>query len=776
VAAEDGSPSGLAVELVREAARRRGISLQWINVNRSSEAALRARQVDLWPIITITPERLKFLHLSEPYVEVEHTLLVRGDSPFANAKHLSSGRITLANVALDGVLLKRFLPGATPLSRRNPRLAIEDVCSKLSDAAFMDVYTAISTLLAQPDCAGTALRWIPVPNAQTQLGVGATPEAGAAADAIRGEIGAIARDGTAAPIIEKWGFTPAQNLISLEALVDARRRAAQLAGLAALFALLLGLACWQTLRVIRERDRTLRTEKALRDSDQKLRLISRNLKEMVLAFDMDRKLLYANPAIEAVTGYSLDEYYQRGFIDWVHPDDRDRMMGHWSELYAGSAFEEEEYRLVTKQGVTKWISATWGPFRDEDGRQIGVQGSERDITDRKQAELALLEAQRRSEQSQRLESIGRLAGGVAHDFNNLLTVISGYGDLIYTTLSSRDPLREQVDQIRTAGARGADLVRQLLAFSRKQVIDPKLLSLNDVIRSSEGMFRRLLGEDIELAIKLHPSLALVMADAGQMHQVLMNLLVNAKDAMPDGGRVYVETSSAEIDESYVARIPYATVGPAAVLQVTDSGMGMDPETCKRIFEPFFSTKGPGGGTGLGLATVYGIVRQSQGWINLYSEPGKGASFKIYLPIPLDQTVSPAPATQTVSVAAGTGTVLVVEDQQDVRTFAVHVLEAQGYRVLSAPDGNAALALADSHAGEIHLLVTDVVLPGINGRQLAELMSGRRSALKVLYTSGYPQDVIAKRGVLDADVDYLPKPYSADALTSRVRSALRPADA
>jgi CheY-like chemotaxis protein len=285
------------------------------------------------------------------------------------------------------------------------------------------------------------------------------------------------------------------------------------------------------------------------------------------------------------------------------------------------------------------------------------------------------------------------------------------------------------------------------------------------------MFQRLLGEEIQLIVKLQPDLGPVLADSGQMHQVLMNLLVNARDAMPDGGKVFIETADAEITEAYVAEHPEAVAGPAVLLEVTDSGVGMDEETQKNIFEPFFTTKDPSAGTGLGLATVYGIVKQSSGWILLYSEPGKGSSFKIYLPRIANGVLEQSNGEGDGRQVGGSETVLVVEDQEEVRSYAVHVLKAYGYQVLAAHDGPSALTAAETHPGPIHVLLTDVVLPGMNGKQLADRLTGLRPELKVLYTSGYTRDVIAHRGVLDADVAYLAKPYSPEALAAKMREVI-----
>ena len=760
----NGAPTGLAVDLVRQAARRRGIRLQWIFWKDTSESALLSKSADLWPLLTITPERLEHLHLSEPYLETERSMLVRADSSYRKLQDLATATVGLANPPLEGPILRALLPHARLLARQTPQSVIEDLCEQRTDSAFVDSYAAISVLIEKPACAGHSLRWIVVPQTRLRAGIASTFEAFAAADALRAEIGAMAREGQLAPIVAQWEFTPVQKLESMEELVDARRSATRLAAVAVLFALLLVLTCWQTVRITRERNRSRRTERALREVEQKLRLTANNLREMVLAYDMDRNLIYANPAAETLTGYSVADLQKTGFIDWVHPDDRPRMLGFWEKLFQGSSFQDEEYRLVAKDGRVKWAAASWGPLLDEAGRQVGVQGSERDISEHRALQEQYLQAQK-------MESIGRLAGGVAHDFNNLLTVINGYSDIVFRALDAQDPLRQSVDQIRKAGERAAGLTQHLLAFSRKQIAQPRPLDLNALVADSERMLRRVLGEDIELVVTLSPNLGLVMADPGHMHQILMNLVVNARDAMPDGGRLTIETAEVDLDAGYVAEHPSMTPGPHVLLAVTDTGIGMDEETTKHIFEPFFTTKGVGQGTGLGLATVYGIVKQSQGWIWVYSEPGKGTSFKIYQPridactLPMEAAVPPKAPSRAFE------TVLVVEDQAEVRALTKQALESHGFRVFDAPDGAAALALVKSYTKPIHLVITDVVLPGMNGKELAEQLQRLRPGIKVLFTSGYPRDVIAHRGVLDPGLAYIGKPYSPDAIAAKVREVL-----
>ena len=640
----NGNPEGISIDLVAEAARRRGIALEWIYWPDTSESALERKSVDLWPLITITAARLERFHISQPYLQHEHCLLVRDDSPYNKVSELANGSIGMANVSIDAVSLARVLPSARPAPQSGIREVLDDVCHGVTNAAFMDRYTAISALLQESGCDGHKLRWLPVPQLQTRLGVGSTFEASDVADAIRQEIGVLADEGKIPEVFGQWGFMSGQDVASVESLLNARRRETRLYAVAAVFALMFALACWQTISLMREKTRSQQTEEALRVS-------------------------------------------------------------------------QERYM-----------------------------------------------------QAQKMESIGRLAGGVAHDFNNLLTVINGYSDLLFNQLPEGDPRRAQANEIRKAGVRAADLTRQLLAFGRKQVGRPRSLNLNSVVGESENMLRRLLGEDVKLITRLEPSLGLVLADPGHIHQVVMNLAVNARDAMPDGGTLLIETANANLDSQDAAAQPESKPGPAVRLSVHDTGNGMDEKTRKNIFEPFFTTKG-NKGTGLGLATVYGIVQQNHGWIGVSSKPGQGSTFQVYLPRVAGTNEPALPVLVSTGNRKGTETILVVEDQDEVRDFAVQALANRGYRVLQAADGPGALALAERHTGIIDVLLTDVVLPGMNGRELAEHFKTRRPGIKLIYTSGYAQDIIANRGVLHSGVAYIHKPYTADEIANKVREAI-----
>jgi nitrogen-specific signal transduction histidine kinase len=389
-----------------------------------------------------------------------------------------------------------------------------------------------------------------------------------------------------------------------------------------------------------------------------------------------------------------------------------------------------------------------------------------DITDRKNLEEQL-------RQAQKMEAVGRLAGGIAHDFNNLLMVIQGYADLLADRFPAGDPVRRNVEQIQMAGQRASSLTRQLLAFSRKQMLAPTVISVHTVVADMEKILRRLIGEDVQLETSSMPDLWLVKADRSQIEQVIMNLAVNARDAMPKGGRLTIETANVELDAAFSRHAVVMAPGKYVMLAVTDNGSGMDAETQAHLFEPFFTTKEKGKGTGLGLATVYGIVKQSGGYIWVYSEPGRGTTFKIYLPKIEEQVGLKHYKDGGSSSAAlrGSETVLLVEDEDGVRQLARDYLRTNGYAVIEAPDGETALELAAKHQGPIHVLMTDVIMPGISGRELAQRIGEIRPDIKVLYMSGYTDQSVVHHGILESDAVLLQKPFTMATLASKLREIL-----
>jgi len=645
-----------------------------------------------------------------------------------------------------------------------------------------------------------------------------------------------------------------------------------------------------------------------------LRLIANNLAEMVMAYDMDRRLVFVNPAVETLTGYSTAELEKSNFICWIHPNDQQRMLRLWDELFEGRSFHEEEYRLITKDGRMKWAVSSWTPIFGDNGRQVGVQGRELDISQRKLAEAAhhhsdeklradqeryralfenspfpmweedfsdvrqyvgklvasgisdvrthlkanraaveecvrrvqVLDVNRaarefygaatkqellaglsslfdegaletfrdeiaalaegrasfqaefaartlqgderlvhmivsivdsaRSDwsrvvvaffditdrkrleeqlvQSQKMESLGRLAGGIAHDFNNLLTVINGYSDWMLMEMAPENPFHSRLKEVRAAGARCAELTQQLLAFSRKQIVRPGPLDLNDLVKESRAMLDRILGDDVRICTVLAPELGTVTADRSQMHQVLMNLAVNAREAMPGGGTLTIETRN----------MPDP---PEVVLEMRDTGQGIDETTRRHLFEPFFTTKKDRKNTGLGLATVFGIVSHAGGRIEVHSQPGEGAAFRIYLPRAQSPAEKPAAVT-AVRPQRGTGVVLVVEDRDDVRSLICRMLEELGYRVLSASAGAEAVALARLHPDPVPLLLTDVVMPGMNGREVAEELQRLYPSMKAIFMSGYTDRILNDSGTLEGGGFYLQKPFTLSQLAGILR--------
>jgi nitrogen-specific signal transduction histidine kinase/DNA-binding NarL/FixJ family response regulator len=388
----------------------------------------------------------------------------------------------------------------------------------------------------------------------------------------------------------------------------------------------------------------------------------------------------------------------------------------------------------------------------------------RDITEYKRLQAQFM-------QSQKMEAIGLLAGGVAHDFNNLLNVINGYCELILDDLPADDPKRGDLEQIRHAGKRAASLTSQLLAFSRKQILQPEVLDLNAAITEMSTMLRRLIGEDIELVAINQPDLGMVNADPGQIQQILMNLAANARDAMPQGGKLTIETSNVDLDGGHFHGYPEVAAGPYVMLAISDSGIGMDEATKAHLFEPFFTTKGKGKGTGLGLSTIYGIVKQSNGFIWVYSEPGKGTAFKIYFPRTKSRAAAPANERTLELGSQEVETILLAEDEPSVRSLAARVLRERGYTVLEASNGKEALDVVRGYAGEIHLVLTDVVMPGMSGKDLVSQIEASRPGIKALYTSGYTDDAIVHHGTLDSGVAFLQKPFSVESLTRKVWEAI-----
>jgi two-component system cell cycle sensor histidine kinase/response regulator CckA len=503
-----------------------------------------------------------------------------------------------------------------------------------------------------------------------------------------------------------------------------------------------------------------RAEAALRASEERFRALVENSFDVLMLLDADGRVKYLTPSSVRHIGWTPEQLLGRSVFEFMHPDDGARVGGHLREVLdqpGGSVLGEVRFHHA--DGSWRIMEGV-GVNRLADPAVAGIVVNVRDITERRKLEEQL-------RQAQKMEAVGQLAGGVAHDFNNLLTAILGYCNLMLDEIPETDPLRRDLLEIQSAGDRAASLTRQLLAFSRRQMLQPQVIDINTVVTQLERLLRRLITENVELRTVLAPELRMVTVDPASVEQVLVNLTVNARDAMPAGGRLTIETANVDLDDTYAVTHMTMTPGPYVMLAVADTGEGMDAATRARVFEPFFTTKEQGKGSGLGLATVYGVVKQSGGNIWVYSEPGHGTMFKVYLPA----TGAAVPAARADGESAGGWeTVLLVEDEDGVRALAREVLRRHGYVVLEARNGVDALRVAERHHDEIHLMLADVVMPHMSGRELAGRLGALRPAMKLLFMSGYSDHVLIQ-GDLIPGVPLLQKPFTPEALARNVRRIL-----
>ena len=501
-------------------------------------------------------------------------------------------------------------------------------------------------------------------------------------------------------------------------------------------------------------------------SEEKYRTLIDSIPDVVWSAKRDGTLTFISPTAGKVCGFSAEELLQSPPSFWrdrIHPEDVDRVRHAYATLATNDY--SAEYRWRHKDGQWIWLRAHARTRTKSDGT-ARIEGTFADVTELKRAEENL-------RQSQKMEAIGQLTGGVAHDFNNILAVILGNGDFLRQSLAENDPRRADADAILEAGQRGAGLTRQLLAFSRRQMLEPRVLDLNQIVRGLEKMLRRIIGEDVEFSTVLPEGLRPVHADAWQIEQVIMNLVVNARDAMPRGGKLSIETANVVLDASYTRTHTESASGGHVMLAVSDTGCGMDANTKRRLFEPFFTTKERGKGTGLGLSTCYGIVKQSGGLIWVYSEPGQGTAFKIYLPVTLaDAAPMPADGAQVPAAAAnGHETVLVIEDDAQVRAMVRRILSSSGYQILEARDGEEAVAVTSMHAGTIDLILSDVVIPGVSGPEAVQQVQQTHGGTRSLFMSGYTDHAVLRDQILSAGANFIQKPFAPATLVNKVREVL-----
>ena len=508
----------------------------------------------------------------------------------------------------------------------------------------------------------------------------------------------------------------------------------------------------------------VRAEEALRESEERFRELAENIGEVFWLADAEpQSIIYISPAYETIWGRPCESLCAKphAWLDAIHPEDRPRVLD--ARKARTDVAYELEYRIVRPDGAVRWIRDRAFPVHDAAGRVIRMAGVAEDVTQRRQLEMQL-------RQAQKMEAIGQLAAGVAHDFNNLLSVISGHSELLAMLSPSDGRWRDSIAEIRRATELGSAAIRQLLAFSCQQILEPKVLDLNTVVAEAEKMLRRLIGEDVHLVTLLQPRISPVRADLGQLNQVILNLAVNARDAMPQGGSLTLETHEVDLDEADAKAHSDLRPGRYVLLTVTDTGWGMAPDVRARIFEPFFTNKTEGQGTGLGLSVVFSIVQQSGGHIDVESRPGVGTKFKIYLPAVREPVEGSAQSARS-SPVGGSETVLLVEDEEPVRNITSLLLEALGYRVLEAENGQEALRLFEARRAKIDLLMTDVVMPDLSGREVAEALQAKDPDLRVLFQSGYTDDTVVRRGILHAEVAFLKKPFTLDVLARKIREVL-----
>lgn len=521
-----------------------------------------------------------------------------------------------------------------------------------------------------------------------------------------------------------------------------------------------------------------RAEKAFRKSEARYRLLAENVTDVIWTMNLNLQYTYQSPSVEKMRGYTVEEAMAQKVEEQLTPPSFILVMRHLAkemEIERSGIGDPSrsltlELEMYNKNGSILWTEATMAFLRDRDGKPTGILGVSRNITERKQSEKEKTSLEQQLRQSQKMEAVGRLAGGVAHDFNNILTGINGYTEMLLDGLDPGDPMCADLKEILTAGEQAAGLTNQLLAFSRKQVITPKVILPNEILERSQKMLRRIIGEDIELVFIPEKRLGRIKADPAQLNQVLVNLAVNARDAMLEGGKLTIQTQNVDLDEAFCKSHVGAEPGRYAMLSVTDTGHGMNEETKSKIFEPFFSTKSRDHGTGLGLATVYGIVKQNKGFISVHSEQHIGTTFKVYFPR-VNEKADDLTKVVDSNLPTGKEMILLVEDEDMVRGLAKKILEKYGYKVVEMDNGSYAVMWVEKHDDVIDLLLTDVIMPGMNGMDLHKKLLEKRPGLKALFMSGYTENVIAQHGVLDKGTKFIKKPFKIETLMRKVREML-----
>lgn len=747
-------PAGFVVEVFDRAAEREGVRLEWVYDAGSASAAVRAGRVRLWPVDPKPGADSGDIFQSDPWWRAPLQVLVREGSAVFTADDLRHTSLGLQDYRTLRSAATAFLPGATLKGYSSAFESLEAFCRGEVDGALIGYFRAQNLLLNRPPaCRDIPLRLIAIPGAYTGVSILSRMEDRDMVLRLGRRIDELARDGTLADLVARYPSAASGITLHLAALqkVHMERRILQYSFVGISIILLLSGLLWG--RMTKDLSRRRRAERLLNLQNQALEQAT----DGIAIIGMNGRFGYANAAFSAMHGYDDGELVGKHFTVLHGPEAREREMASWVAAIVNKRGQEGQIRQVRKDGTTFPLRISASLLRDESGSPAGVIVVGHDITLESRLEEQL-------RQAQRMEAVGRLAGGVAHDFNNYLTVILGYSELALANSVTEAIMRTSLLEIKTAGERAADLTRQLLAFGRRQMIRPMVVDFNGVVRDTENMLRRLLVSEVKVVTDLDPSLGPIKADATQLQQVLLNLAVNAQHAMPDGGILTINTSNWDQTEDTVD----LAAGRYSRISVSDTGSGMTPEVAEHIFEPFFTTKEQGHGSGLGLAIVYGIVKQGQGHVTVETALGEGSTFHIFWP-QAEEPLESGDTAVSEPAATGSGTVLVVDDQADVRMLAARILRAYGYRVLEAGNYDQAEAIA-AHE-RLDLLLTDVVLPGPNGRQVAGRLREMQPHLRVVYMSGYNEDIIARRGILDQGVSVIQKPFTPDVLASRVSEAL-----
>ena len=766
--AEPGQPPrGIAIEVLTVAAARRGLPIEWRLLppdSKSAEAILRG-EIDIWPTFIRRPGQDENLHVTDPWIRSEHFLLMLHGTGVTDPAQFGTRRLAIADLWPDTLLVDRLFPRAQRVFRATPEEKLVAVCRGEVDAAFVEGRQGQTLLFDRPaGCEQAVLDFRTVPGAAWPHGIGSRMDMARLADTLRAEIGRMSEDGSLSKIMAAWAFTTTNETQVVAAIQSAHERTRLVGYISVLLLVALLLSLWQMRRshvARRLAEAAARTLQAHARTQERYRVLFERNAAGVISATLDGRLVDCNATMARILGYdSPEEVVARSAWDLYRGRaDREAML---RRLLATGSIINEELTLVRKDGHPVHVMQNASLVRGTDTEPAVVDATIIDITEQRR-----LEEQYR--QAQKLESIGRLAGGVAHDFNNLLTAITGYTEMLLGDLPPEDRSREALEEIRKAGEQAAALTHQLLAFSRKQLLQPEVLDVNAVIADSLKLIGRVIGEDIQIVTAYDDGLWPVEADRGQLVQVIMNLAVNARDAMPTGGQLRIDTRNVMVDEHDTSVDLAIVAGPCVALAISDTGLGMDPETLNHIFEPFFTTKERGKGTGLGLSTVYGIVTQSGGHIRVESVPGQGTRFEILFPR-AEAVGTPGVGTEGTRLEPGCETVLLVEDQDEVRRLAARVLARQGYRVHTAAGGAEALDLCRTQDLPIDLLVSDVVMPGMSGPHLAASLATRYPDLKVLFISGYSENLL-NFGIQPGSVEYLQKPFTPTALAQKVREVL-----